>query len=624
MTKYIAFALFFLFSFQISAQNCRFQQKGDYKMSVVFNPKKHQYEGKQTLKYFNNSPDTLYKVFYHLYNNAFQPGSGMDIRSRNISDPDARVGSRINALKKDEIGYLHVDALQQDGNKCSAKEEGTILEVMLSKPILPNSSSTFTCHFEGQVPIQIRRNGRNNKEGVDYSMAQWYPKMCEFDEQGWHSNPYVGREFYGIWSDFDVKIDIDSRYTVAATGVLQDPNEIGYGYQDENVAMKKLTKERTLWHFKAKNVHDFVWAADTAYRHVKVKYDDKLMLHFFYIENDKTRDSWSKFPAAMIKTFDYANKYFGRYPYSDYSFIQGGDGGMEYPMATLITGERNINSLIGVAIHELMHSWYQGMLATNESLYSWMDEGFTTFASEKIENDLKKLDLLPGQKPLEFFMEDTYSTFVKFMKSGKAEPISTHSDHFQTNAAYSVASYVNGSVFLQQLEYVIGKPAFDRGMLRYYDEWKFKHPNPNDFIRVMEKESGLELDWYKEYMVNTTNTIDYKIKEVEKENRKETKIIIERVGKMPMPIDVEVTFKDGSKELWNIPLDLMRGEKLQERKDIEFHLAETDWQWTNLIYELIIPGRLKRVESIRIDPSQRLADMDTSNNSWSREFEKEE
>ena len=592
-------------------------------MSVVFNQEKHRYEGEQTLKYYNNSPDTLYRVFYHLYNNAFQPGSSMDVRSRTIKDPDQRVGSRIAALKKDEIGYLHVYELRQDGKKCTSKEEGTILEVTPATPILPNSTCTFTCKFEGQVPLQIRRNGRNNKEGIDYSMAQWYPKMSEYDDQGWHSNPYVGREFYGIWSDFDVEIDMDSRYTIAATGILQDPNNIGYGYQDDNIAMRKPEKERTKWHFIAKNVHDFVWAADTDYKHEKVKFDDKLMVHFFYIESQKTKDAWEKFPVIMLKVFELANKYYGRYPYPQYSFIQGGDGGMEYPMATLITGERNINSLVGVAIHELMHSWYQGMLGTNESLYPWMDEGFTTFASERIENELKKMDLLPGQKPVDFFMEGTYNNYINFQKSGKAEPISTHADHYQTNAAYSVASYVNGSVFLQQLEYVVGKASFDSGILRYYDEWKFRHPNANDFIRVLEKVSGLELDWYKEYMVNTTNTIDYSIKEVEKESRKETKIVLERIGKMPMPLDIEITYTDGSKDIWYIPLDIMRGEKKQERNDAGYHVADKDWQWTDPTYELIIPGKLKRVESVKIDPSHRMADVNGLNNSWSNELDQE-
>lgn len=617
--KIIISFIFILSSIVTKAQNKYWQQRAEYQIDVNFNHKKHQYKGNETIRYYNNSSDTLTKVFFHLYNNAFQPGSVMDVRSRTIEDPDGRVASRIAALSKDEQGYLHVNNLKINGQKCAIKEEGTILEVTLAQAILPNSNVNLELDFEGQVPLQVRRNGRMNKEGVDYSMAQWYPKLAEYDIQGWHSNPYVGREFYGIWGDFDVKINIDSKFMVAATGELQNPNDMGYGYQDEGVALKKPEQERTIWHFIAKNVHDFMWAADSDYRHVKTKYDDNLTIHFFYIENDKTKDVWQRLPNAMVKTFDYANKNFGRYPYKHYSFVQGGDGGMEYPMATLITGERNLNSLIGVSVHELMHSWYQGLMGTNEALYAWMDEGFTTYASERIENELKRQGLMPGQQAVEFFMEDTYNGYANFMKSGKAEPLSTHSDHFSTNAAYSVASYVNGAVFAHQLEYVIGKQAFDKGLLRYYNEWRYKHPTPNDFIRVMEKESGLELDWYKEYMVNSTHTVDYGIKEVERESRKETKITLERVGKMPMPVDIVITFKDGSKETWNIPLDIMRGEKANENPKAEYFVAESDWQWTNPTYELVIPARMKRITKVEIDPSKRLADVVKDNNFWMKE-----
>ncbi len=168
----------------------------------------NQFTGKQELKYTNNSPDTLNRVFYHLYFNAFQPGSMMDVRSRTIADPDRRVAARISKLKQEEMGYLHAKNLKMNGKAVQFTEVETILEVDLTEPILPNSSVTFEMEFEGQVPVQIRRSGRDNEEGVRYSMAQWYPKMANYDEQGWHANPYIGREFYGIWGDYDVKITL--------------------------------------------------------------------------------------------------------------------------------------------------------------------------------------------------------------------------------------------------------------------------------------------------------------------------------------------------------------------------------------------------------------------------------
>lgn len=604
----------------IFAQSDRWQQHADYKMNIDFDVKNHQYIGKQTIIYDNNSPDELQKVFFHLYNNAFQPGSSMDERSRSIVDPDPRVKDRISKLSENEIGYEKVTKLTCNGVAVAYKTEGTILEVTLNEAIKPHSKTTFEMEYKAQVPLQIRRSGRNNKEGIDYSMAQWYPKLCEYDYQGWHSNPYVGREFYGVWSNFDVNISIDAKYILAGTGYLQNPEQIGYGYEAPGSWEAKTREGKLTWHFVAPNVHDFVWAADPDYTHTQIKVDDSLTVHLFYQENEKTKDNWAKLKEVAVPAFQFANQHFGRYPYHQYSFIQGGDGGMEYPMATLMLGERGMGSTIGTAMHEMMHSWYQGLLGTNESLYSWMDEGFTTYASTLLENDLKIKGLLPGLKPVDNPFADTYKGYVNFMKSGKAEPISTHSDHFVTNTAFSVASYVNGCVFLNQLEYIIGKPAFEKGLLDYFDQWHFKHPNPNDFIRIMEKASGLELDWYKEYAVNTTHTPDYAIKSVDKESRRETKIVLEKIGIGIMPLDVVITFKDGTQEIWNIPLDLMRGEKPSEWKDTEYNIAP-DWQWTNGTYELIVPEKKKRITKVEIDPSQRLADVNRDNNVWTKAVE---
>ena len=393
-------ALFLTLGFtDLIAQPDRWQQRAEYQMEIDFDVKTHQFTGKQNLVYYNNSPDTLYRVFYHLYFNAFQPGSMMDVRSRTIPDPDPRVGSRIEKLKPDQIGYHKINKLTQDGAEVKHKVAGTILEVDLATPILPQSKTVFSMDFESQVPKQIRRSGRNNMEGIDYSMAQWYPKLCEYDYQGWHANPYIAREFYGVWGDFDVKIKMDKEYTIGATGYLQNPNQIGHGYEDEGTRVK--TKGQKLeWHFIAPNVHDFVWAADPEYTHTKLVRKDGMVMHFFYKETGITKNTWTKLPEVMDEVFAYANVHFGPYPYKQYSFIQGGDGGMEYPMATLVAGEGSMGGLASVSIHELMHSWYQMMMGTNESLYGWMDEGFTEFAENEIKNHLRSKKLYAGKGEL--------------------------------------------------------------------------------------------------------------------------------------------------------------------------------------------------------------------------------
>jgi Peptidase family M1 domain len=592
----------------------RWQQRAEYTMNVDFDHTQHQYKGKQKLVYYNNSPDALDKVFFHLYMNAFQPGSSMDVRSRTIADPDPRVGDRISKLKPNEIGYLKVKNLTLNGVPCQIEHNGTILEVKLPNKIDPLSKVVFECEFDGQVSIQIRRNGRMSREGVDYSMAQWYPKMCEYDYQGWHANPYVGREFYGVWGDFDVTINIDQKFTLGGTGILQNPQDIGKGYNGSSNVMKPVDGKLS-WHFKAENVHDFMWGADTEYKHTTLKADDGTLMHFFYIPSEKT-EPWERLPPIMAKAFGFISKNYGKYPYSDFSFVQGGDGGMEYAMSTLITGERPLPSLVGVAVHELIHSWYQGVLGTNESLYSWMDEGFTSFASNHAMNNLKELGLIPNQKAEPDPVKDDVEGYCRFALSGQEEPLSTHSDHFITNTAFGIGSYVKGATFLQQLKYIEGTSNFDKGMLEYFNQWKFKHPNVNDFIRVHEKISGLELDWFKESFVNTTNKIDYGVGDVI-EIGKKTKITLKKVGIMPMPIDLVITLANGSKETYYIPLDIMRGEKPNEdSKQKRFVLS--DWQWTNLTYDFEIEVPKDKIVKVEIDPTYRMADVDRTNNSWSK------
>ena len=601
-----------ILSVRLPAQSNYWQQKAAYDMDVAMDVNTNQFTGTQTLEYQNNSPDTLRRVFYHLYFNAFQPNSAMDVRSRTIADPDRRVRDRILNLEENEIGYLRVQSLQQDGEDVPYDTEGTILEVNLAEPILPGASTTFEMDFTGQVPLQVRRSGRDNAEGIRYSMAQWYPKLAEYDDAGWHANPYIGREFYGVWGSFDVKITIDADYVVAATGTLQNPEEIGYGYTDQ--AVERPEGDIT-YHFQADNVHDFVWAADPDYRHTTAQVPDGPLLHFFY-QPDTLVQQWEQLPELTVKAFQYMNANFGEYPYENYSVIQGGDGGMEYPMATLITGHRSFRSLVGVTVHELIHSWYQGVLGTNESLYPWMDEGFTTYATNRTTFHLLSNgnESLPVPTRLDQAINEqasAYASYYGLVASGLEEPMTTHADHYATNQAYGSAAYSKGAVFLNQLSYVIGQETFQRGMRRYFNTWKFKHPDANDFTRIMEKESGLELDWYLEYFINSTRTVDYGIRSVESENQ-QTVVTLDKLDPMPMPLDVVVTYQDGSQELFYIPLAIMRGEKANETSLSRTVLA--DWPWTFPTYQMTIPRPVSDIQRIVIDPSLRMADVERSNN----------
>jgi hypothetical protein len=608
----ISFVLCFsAFNFLIS-QPERWQQRVEYQMDIDLDVSKHQMTGYQRLRLFNNSPDTLDRVFYHLYFNAFQPNSSMDVYNQDPMKADPRVRSRIASLKEHEMGWHKIQSLKLNGKDCRFEVNETILEVTLPEPVMPRSVALLEMDFRSQVPVQIRRSGRDSQDGIAYSMSQWYPKLCEYDYQGWHANPYVQREFYGVWGNFEVNISIDKKYILGASGVLQNPQEIGFGYQQPGSTVMPPAADKLTWRWKAENVHDFSWSVDPDYKHVTVERKDGLVLHFLYEENERTRETWSAMPAVMDKAFDYINANFGQYPYQCYAFLQAGDGGMEYPMATFLTG----SSGVGTFLHELMHAWYYGLLGTNESLHPWMDEGFTEYAEEEVKNFLKKEKRISGN-PVDNPHLGANENYIAFAKSGLEEPLSTHHDHYLSSRAASTAAYVKGHVFLTQLQYVMGKPTFDKAMLRYFDTWKFKHPNPNDFIRIMEKSSGLELDWYKEYFVFTTKTIDYGVRSVEKANRKETHIILEKKGHMPMPIDLLVTYKSGEKEVFNIPLELMRGAKPNEFGAAKYTVLP-DWRWTHPTYEIVLGEKIKNVVKVEIDPSRRMADVESANNRWEK------
>lgn len=583
------------------------QQEVDYKMDIDMDVKKHQYRGKQELKYTNNSPDTLNHVFYHLYFNAFQPGSEMDVRSRTIRDPDGRVTDRISKLTQDEIGYIKPDVFTQNEKLLDYTIRGTVMKVALNEPILPGESTDFYMEWDAQVPLQIRRSGRDNAEGVAYTMTQWFPKIAEYDFEGWHADPYIGREFYSVWGNYDVTITIDAEYTIGGTGYLQNPAEVGHGYTVPGQKWMKPVKGKYTWHFLAPDVHDFAWAADKDFIHDAYPGPNGVTLHFFYKDNPEILENWKELQPKTAALMEFFNEHVGPYPYEQYSVIQGGDGGMEYAMCTMITGERNLNSLVGVTAHELAHSWFQFVLASNESKHPWMDEGFTVFIADEAMNvvmDQKKDNPHSG----------SYSNYFFQANSGEEQPMSTHADRYDNNRAYGVNAYSKGSVFLNQLGYIIGHDNFTKTLKRFYNDFKFKHPTPTDFIRTAEKVSGFELDWYLTDFAQTTNTIDYGVKEVKAGDNHKTEITLERIGLMPMPLDIYVSYEDDSVELFYVPLRMMWGEKPNPFTNIE-RTTLKDWAWAYPTYTFEI-DKGKKVKSIMIDATQRMADVDWDNNLW--------
>jgi aminopeptidase N len=301
------------------------------------------------------------------------------------------------------------------------------------------------------------------------------------------------------------------------------------------------------------------------------------------------------------------SKNIGEYPYDQYSVIQGGDGGMEYAMSTLITGERSFGSLVGVTAHELAHSWFQHILATNESKHEWMDEGFTSFISALAMNQIM------GEEKENPF-ESSYNTYYQLANSGREQPQTTHADRYHLNFAYGASAYSKGAIFLSQLGYIIGQDKLMQVLRKYYEDFKFKHPVPNDIKRVAEKVSGMELDWYLTDWTQTTNTIDYGIEEVTADSG-ETKVSLVRKGLMPMPLDVLVVYQDGTRETFYAPLRMMRGEKENPYPQLDRTILE-DWPWAFPTYDFTIDKPLESIKAVVIDPSQLMADVKQEDNMW--------
>ena len=601
------------------AQDNHWQQQADYQMNVTMNVKNFQYKGVQKVTYINNSPDTLTTVFFHLYFNAFQPNSEMDANLQTLPDPDGRMAtnigtpqrpiyeSRIAKLNPDEIGYLRVKKLTQDGVPATISHESTILKVTLPTPILPHSRTVLGLDFEGQVPVMIRRAGRNSPDGVALSMAQWYPKMVAYDHKGWHTTEYLGREFYGVWGNFDVKITLDKTYLVGASGVLQNPNEIGFGYEDKGVKVPTTKAATKTWHFIAERVHDFTWAADPQYVHDKHQLADGKTIHFIY---KKYKDTWKQIQEPMLKVFDYYNQLVGKYPWPQYSFIQGGDGGMEYAMCTLMVGNEKYERLVGTAAHELAHAWFQHLLATDEAAYPWMDEGFTSYIEYLAEHQILKTKKTANP------FDSAYKGYFGLVKSGFQEPTITHSDRFATNYAYSVTAYYKGLLFLTQLDYLMGNEALQKTLKRYYNEYAFKNPTPNDFIRIAEKVSGMQLQWFLNEFMETDHTADYAISKVEGKDNK-TEVTLKRVGRLPLSIDLWVTDKAGNIRYVYVPLRMTYAEKPNTYPAYPRTVLPA-WGWGNPTYTFTLDMSLENVKSIVLDPENKSVDIDKENNSFSK------
>lgn len=603
MNKFLFFLLNILVFHYSYSQKCDYwQQKVKYKIIADVDVLNHTYAGHEIATYFNNSPDTLTKIYFHLYFNAFQSGSSFADKNLSIIDPEKEMDKKFNELSPDESGKITIHNLMQDEKEIEYQIYETILTAKLNRDLLPGDSCVLIVNYDAKIPKLIRRTGWGSKEGIDLSMAQWYPKIAAYDREGFHPDVYIGREFYGVWGDFDVTVDIDKSYVVAAGTEFQ--------------SSESLDSNTIRYHFNAENIHDFVWTADRDYVHYSIQADSITCMNFYFQGVDSIMvKNWFELGEAMKKVLAYMNNKVGKYQYTNFSFIEGGDGGMEYPLACLITGNRSFNSLVGISVHEFIHAWFYAQIANNESNYPWMDEGFTSFYNILVLQYLDSMGVINRKFP-QFPYQNDYDNYIQFVLSDYWEPMNKHSDHYNTNYAYSMNSYIGGMVFLKQLESIVGSQAFERGMKLYFEKWKFKNPLPIDFIKVMEHESDIELKWYLDYFINKNGISEFSIDSVVVISDK-LYLIIHRSNNFPLPVDLKIEFSDGSDKIFSIPSDLMLNHKNTDY--FRFQVLNS-WKWLNDSYHFSFELDGKKIEKIEIDPSQRIADINRSNNIWNFKY----
>lgn len=609
MNKGLFLIFTFIFGLTAAQQGPYYQQFAKYKMDIDVDAPNFTYKGNQTITYTNNSPDELKVVYFHLYWNAFKRGSMMDQRVQNQGkNGDGRLQregvSRLASIPEGEEGAQNIKWIRQNGKDLKFEVQETIMKVVLHTPIKPNSSTTFSMEWDAVIPHQIRRAGRNNREGIDMTMTQWYPKIAEYDYDGWATFDYIGREFHAPFADFDVSIKIDKDYVIGAGGTLENPGEVK-GY-DAAANIKSDNKNKATWRWTAKNLLDFAWAADRDYTVEQFTVLDGPKVYYVYQKSEKTA-LWEESKPYVTKFFQLMNAAFGRYVYPSYSFIQGGDGGMEYGMCTMILGEgRSLEGLVGLMVHEGGHSYNQQILAYNESVRPWMDEGFTSYYDDYVMHQL-----FPPKEPVANPFVGSIKSYVNFTKTGKEEPAVWLADHHDNGSAYSIASYVKGDLFLVQLGYIMGEQNLSLVMKEFYNQWKLKHPTDRDFMHIAQRISGMDLKWFHHYWINTTKTIDYAIKSVEY-GATSTVITLENKGEVPMPIDFSIMTTDKKVINYHIPLNMTHTWK---SNDIYGKFTTLNyWPWTQKEYTLTVPYNKSQLSALGIDFSQRLADVNPEDN----------
>ncbi len=552
------------YPFTVFAQADYFQQEVNYTIEVTLDDELHQLKGDISIEYINRSPDDLSIIHFHLWPNAYKN------RKTAYAKQELRTGSsRFYFADKSTFGKIIDLNFSVEGQSVSFeadKKHPDMGILTLGKPLKSGERIVIQTPFTVKIPESFSRLGHVDQS---YQMTQWYPKPAVYDKDGWHPMPYLDMgEFYSEFGNFDVSITLPENYLVGATGVLQTESEIQFLQEQIERSTRQLadlnmedstrliqnafpvssTQSKTI-RYKAEKVHDFAWFADKRFyvQKSEVTLSDKRIIDTWAFFTNEEANIWKRGAEYLNRSIKYYSDEVGHYPYPQATAVQSAlsaGGGMEYPMITVIGLSGMAQDLDEVITHEVGHNWFYGILASNERSHPWMDEGLNTFYEKRYMN--KYYETTSNIFLPDFFLNDSdvsesQLAYLFQATRNKDQAPETHSKEF-SRINYWLGAYEKPARNLKMLEHYIGKENFDRAMHAYYDTWKFKHPQPSDFRKILEAESGKDLTWLFDGLTYSNKKMDYAIKSISEGESYQLKIKNKGKLKAPFPIS---GMKDG-------------------------------------------------------------------------------
>ena len=571
----------------------------------------------EQLTYTNNSPDELDVVYFHLYQNAFQPDSYLDeLQSQNGENP------KYGKYESRKLGII-IDKMTVNGINVITELDNTILKVYLPTTLKPNMSITFDIKFktyfdDGDVR---RRMAIFNSWGYKhYNGVHWYPRICVYDAKfGWTRDQHLGKEFYGNFGAYDVELDFSSDFVVEATGFLLNREEVLPKELREKLDIKNFKDkpwksspsvitpykkgERKIWKFHAENVHDFAFTADPTYRIGEAWWKDKVC---YSLAQEPHASRWQNAAEYAAKCIQVFSEDFGMYTYHKMIVADARDG-MEYPMLTLDGGEDP--EYRDLLVHEIGHNWFFGQVGNNETYRALLDEGFTQFLTAwglikidgdyVVENKATNKYKAHFEKPTKAIDEEIYFAYINDATKYRDPVISTHSDHFDGALGHGGGYrhvYYKTAAMLYNLQYVLGDELFLDAMKHYFATWKIAHPYNEDFRNSIIQYTKVDLNWFFDQWLETTKRIDYSVK------AKDNVVTFNRKSGMQMPIDFRVIAKNGDTHDYHIPNNWFI-----KKTDATVLAKWHGWDLLHPEYSTTIDVPSGIAEVI-IDPTNRLAD----------------